>query len=31
MQADDFRKEKALESLQKGEDRFLPKVGAKVL
>ena len=31
MQADDFRIQKALESLQKGEDRFSPRVSAKVL
>ena len=31
MQADDFRKEKAMESLLKGEERFPSRVSAKVL
>ena len=31
MQADDYRKEKAMESLLKGEDRFPPKVSSRVL
>ena len=31
MQADDYRKEKAMESLLKGEDRFPSRVSSKVL